>query len=497
MDQRKLLQLQTQRGAKTSAFDSNIKTIEAVTNECRKYIEDNSERYRDLDPWQKKEAIKNIIIDYVMNTKPLVRGYMDEEGNPDILKLVDRLVDDITNYGILTAAMLDESINEIRCNGKELKVERHGKVGDLTDKDGNVVMFESPEQQEIVIRKLLGDVRMNPKYVIVNARTIEGYRVAGVHNNAIADDPTDVTAKKYHAFVLRKFKKSKLTIEDIVLSHALSDNMARFLNLVVQGGLTMLCVGPTASGKTSLLNALLKAAPPYRRFVLIQNPSEIDMRIKDATGRVINDVLHLEAIEKENPAPEDPTMENLMAHTLRLSPTSVVLGELRKNQEFGISMMILGAGHPIYTTLHAKHSKGAISRYLRAYMAYSNETIDTALPTVSDLIDIIVVQKFMNDGTRKVIQISEVCGVDPKNPREPLINDLYKFFPEGDPVYDSQGNIIHIPGVHRRVGKLSEETIERLKLEGIKTSRFDFLLKDPSDDEIETYTAQNIDRYGM
>ncbi|MCL4419313.1 CpaF/VirB11 family protein, partial [Patescibacteria group bacterium] len=304
------------------------------------------------------------------------------------------------------------------------------------------------------MRKLLGDVRLTPKDALVSSRTLEGYRIAAVHSSVVGDDPNDPGAQKYHAFVLRKFRKTKMNLAQIVKLKTMSDNMARFLALTTVGGLTTICAGPTASGKTSLLNALLQSVPPSNRVVLIQNPSEIDMRFKDATGRCYNDVIHLEATEKENPTTHDATMSNLMAHTLRLSPVYVVLGELRSNREFSMGMMIMGAGHPLYASIHASDSIGAINRYLRAYMADSQETIETALPGLTDLLDIIVIQKIMRDGTRKVLQISEVLGVDPNNSNRPLVNDLYIFEPDGDPIYDGSNNIISIPGKHKRVGKL-------------------------------------------
>ena len=497
MDQRKLLELQTQRGAKSIGYDTAVKTLDIVKNDCRKMIEDGSEKYRDLNPVDKKEAIKQIIIDYVMESKPLVQGYVDGENRPDTLKLVDKLVDDITNYDILTPPILDDRIYEIRGNGKEIKVEIEGHVQDLLDKDGNIVSFESPEQQEIIMKKLLGDIRLTPKDALVNGRTIEGYRIAAIHESAMSPDPNDPTAGRYHAFVLRKFRKSKMNLSQIVGFGTMSDNMARFLALTTAGGLATICAGPTASGKTSLLNALLQSVPPSNRVVLIQNPSEIDMRFKDATGRVYNDVLHLEATEKEKPTVNDSTMSNLMSHTLRLSPVYVVLGELRSNKEFGMGMMIMGAGHPLYASIHAETSIGALNRYLRAHMADSNETIGTALPGLTDLLRIIVIQKVMRDGTRKVLQISEVLGVDPENQNRPLVKDLYIFEPVGEPVYDENGNIKSIPGIHKRVGKLSPRTVRKMKVEGIKNSRFDFLMEEPSETEVETYTGTDIDRYGM
>ena len=499
MEAKDLLELQTQRGAKIAAGgDTTTRTLEAVTNDCRKMIEEQSDKYRDLGPVEKKETIKQIIIDFVMNTKPLVKGYIDGENKPDTLKIVDKLVEDITDYGILSQAMMDEDVYEIRCNGKELKAEIKGHVQDLTDRDGNIISFESPEQQEIIMRKLLGDVRLTPKDALVNGRTIEGYRIAAIHSSALSPDPNDPTGDMYHAFVLRKFRKSKMDLGQIVQFHTLSDNMARLLALCTAGGLTFFTVGPTASGKTTTNNAILQSVPATTRTVLIQNPSEIDLRFKDATGRVYNDVLHLEASEKENPTSSDPTMQNLMDHTLRLSPTFVCFGEIRTNPEFKQCMKIMQAGHPINTTYHAESSEGAIKRFQTAYLAESgNEPSHLALSTICGLVNMIIVQKIMRDGSRRIIQISEVVGVDKNNREAPDLNDLYIYDIDRDPEYDEAGNVVKIYGTHRRVGKLSERTIRKFQLEGVAKSRYDFLLKEPSKTEVETYTGKNINRYGM
>jgi pilus assembly protein CpaF len=231
---------------------------------------------------------------------------------------------------------------------------------------------------------------------------------------------------------------------------------------------------------------------------LIQNPSEIDLRFKDATGRIYNDVLHLEASELENATSKSATMENTMDHTLRLSPSLVCFGEIRTNKEFKQAMKIMQAGHPINTTFHAETARGAIKRFLTAYLAESgNEPSHLALATVVDLVNIIIVQKIMQDGIRRVIQISEVVGIDPNNRDEPDINDLYRFEITGDPEYDANGNVVKIHGEHKRVGKLSSRTIRRLQLEGVAKSRYDFLIKEVTDSEVETYTGKNIDKYGI
>jgi len=497
MDVKRLVEIQEERGASNIAAESETKSIDAVINECRRYIQERSDEYRDLESDNKRDAIKKLIVDFVMQYKYSVKGFVDSEGKLDTNKLIDRLVEDITDYGILTLAINDPEVYEIRCNGKEIKIERKGRIYDLTDKDGKIVSFESVEQQNIIMRRLLGDVRLTPKDAVVSARTVEGYRIAAVHSSALGNDPNDPTNDGFHAFVLRKFRKSKMTLGDIVKYRTMSDNMARLLSLSTAGGLAFATVGPTASGKTSTNNAILQTVPLDLRVVLLQNPSEIDLRIKDATGRVINDVVHLEAKEKDNPSPTDPTMPNLMSQILRFSPTLVCFGELRTNKEFMLGMTILQAGHPINLTFHAEDAMGALQRFLTAYMAESGETIETALPALTSLLNLIIVQKIMRDGTRKVLQITEVIGVDPNDKTRPLLNDLYIFEPTGKTVYDATGKIKEIPGIHKRVGKLSKKTIDKLKLEGVNESRFDFLLKDPDPNEVETYTGENIERYGM
>lgn len=499
MDQVQLLKLQTERGAKATGYASTARTLEAVTNECRKRIEEKSEQYRDLNPVDKKEAIRSIIIDYVMNTKPVVEGYVDSENQPDTLKLVNKLIESITDYDILTNAMNDESIFEIRANGKEIKVERKGHVEDLRDGDGNIVSFDSPEQQEIILRKMLGDVRLTPKDALVNGSTIEGYRIAAVHNSATSPDPNDPTAAKYHSFVLRKFNKTRLTLSDIVKKHTMSDNMARFMSLFTAGGLTYFVCGPTASGKTVTSSAILQTVPPTTRTVIIQNPSEIDLRFKDATGRVYNDVLHLEANDDiQNPAPSDPTAENLMDHTLRLSPTFCVFGELRTDLQFKQATKFMLAGHSLTGTYHSSSAEGAISRYLTAYLAEAgNQPAHLALRTLTTNIDMIVIQKILRDGTRKVLQVSEVLGVDPNNENKPLINDIYKFIIDSDPEIDEAGNVKRIIGHHKRVGKLSNRLLDKFQIEGVSKARYAFLLEDVNDDEIETYTGENILNYNI
>lgn len=481
--------------------DSNI-TFAEYEKRCRTFIKDNSPNLRGMGVEQKRDTITRLINQFMFSSdgEVSVEGFKNEDGTKDVQRLREELLDSITRYGILTEAMNNPDVFEIRCNGREIKVEVKGRCRDLIDAKGNILMFNSIEEQEIVIRKLLGEeTRLTPKAPIANGSTIEGYRIAATHKSAMGVDPQNPDGERFHSFVLRKFKTTKMGLGDIVKFGTMSDNMARILSVAVKGGTTFVTVGPTASGKTTTNNGILQDVPHDTRTVLLQNPSEIDLRVKDVVhGYITNDVLHLEAKQVENPTPQDATMENLMAHILRLSPTFVCFGELRTNKEFKLGLQIAQAGHPINCTYHAESSKGAIKRFLTAYLSESgNEPADLALETLTDLIHLVIVQKIMRDGTRKVLQISEIVGVDPNNPNVPLINDLYVFQRTGDAIYDDKGQCECIPGHHKRVGKLTDKIIKKLEIEGINKSQYDFLLKDVDENEEETYTGENISNYGM
>lgn len=501
-----LLEAQLARGAKLIGSGVVERDKDWVVKDCRKYITEHSHLMRNLDLNKKREKMKTLILDYLDLNKPVVSGFTDANGTPDLRRLNDMLQTEIMDYGILTKAILDPEVYELRLNCKEVKIEKGGKIVDLKDDDGKVLSFTNREQQETVLRKILGDVRLNPKFAVVNARTQDGYRVAAVHHTAISPDPLRPTEDVYNAAVIRKFKQSKMNLNDIVKYKTMSDNMAKLCSVLAAGGCTFFTVGPTASGKTTTNNAILQAVPADTRTVLLQNPSEIDLRKREeGTGRIYNDVLHLEGREIENPSPYDPTVPNLMDHILRLSPTFVCFGELRSDKEFRLGLKIGRAGHPLNATYHAEDSQGGAGRFVEAVIAESgNMPYHLALSAFAQITNFIIVQKIMRDGTRKVLEITEVVGIDPENENRLRLNKLYEFVPMGEPVYNSEGKVIDIPGVHVRVGSLSLRTIKKFKFEGIPTNKYSFLLNQVNVErdeqgnitnmkelETETYVGEN------
>lgn len=177
----------------TSGSKLTSMTFEECLKQCQQYISNVATNYyrRIEDPAKKREMTERYIIDYVETQKPEVEGF------EELSALRNALIDEITQYGPITDAMEDPLIDEIRANGpQQIFVEKKGRT-EIWDK-----CFTDREHMERIIAKLIGvsKVRLTPRTPMVNARTIEGYRVNATH--------ADISPYGNPAFVVRKFKST-------------------------------------------------------------------------------------------------------------------------------------------------------------------------------------------------------------------------------------------------------------------------------------------------
>lgn len=455
---------------------NTIKFAEALEF-CQKYISGHATNAfrRETNADRKRSITEAYIDEFVDSQKPIVEGYKE------IQDLKKALADEITHYGPITEAMNDPTIDEIRANGPDqIFVEKEGRTV-IWDKN-----FANKEHMERIIAKLIGvsKVRLTPKIPMVNARTIEGYRVNATHSDI---SPYDVPA-----FVIRKFSKKDISPEIMIKNQSFSTNMYKFLALIPQGDLSWITVGPTGSGKTTLNELLVKRIAPLSRIVTIENPSEMRLiRREDDNihGRIINDVLQYESIgedDEDSPA----NMEDILINTMRQSPHWIGPGELRKPKEFATALRAAQTGHYFFTTLHAEGDKEAIYRFLTAYLMESNEPAELALRNICSAVKFIIYQEKLADGTRKIMSISEVIGA---KELEPIVNPIYKFICEDVIEDQATHQVLKIVGKHKRVGQLSERTIQCMLKAGIRRERFDFLTKPVGEDEEEVYMADEHD----
>lgn len=457
-------------------------SFEEALELCQKYITKiatNAFR-RENDPARKREMTKAYINEFVDTQKPTVQR-PNEKDYYDLLSLKHALIDEITHYGPITKAIEDPTIDEIRANGPDqIFVESGGKTH-LWEQH-----FSDREHMERIISKLIGvsKVRLTPKIPMVNARTIEGFRVNATH--------AEISPYDNPAFVIRKFSKKSITPEILMRNESFSVNMFKLLSLIPKADLSWITVGPTGSGKTTLNEILVKEINPLSRIITIENPSEMRLLQREGNseyGKIINDVLQYESVPDDDDS-SPATMENLLINAMRQSPHWIGPGELRSPGEFATALRAAQTGHYFFTTLHAEGDEEAIYRFLTAYLMVSNEPAELALRNICSAVKFVIFQEKLADGTRKVTSISEILG---SKGLKPKINQIYKYICEDVEEEEGTRKILKIVGKHKRVGVLSEQVQQTMLKAGIKKSRFEFLTKEPTEDETEVYT---FDGYG-
>lgn len=446
---------------------------ENCVNRVQSYIADNSaELYDNISDDMTHEDRKRILVQYIreylLKFKPIVSEYI-KNWKMDYSLLEQRLIDEITNHGILTEAMTDDSITEIRINDGStpggIWVEKGGKAQPLRNSlTGELVYFKDATETSKFINNLLkfSKITMSVSDSLVNGTTIEGYRIAA--SDAYASARTKGSLDKSPTCVIRKFSGKKLSLQDLVNFKTITKDMAAFFALMTKVDLTAAVVGSTGSGKTITLQAILDKTPLNKRIVLIQNPPEIDMTTVNDNGEIIRDVVSWEAKELKGEIAKkssSPTYSHLMDHSLRYTPQVFVFGELRNNEEFSLSMKASNSGHYFFTTFHAEGTQSALNRYVQAVIGETNSTQELVMETVCSSIKFIIFQKRLPDGTRKVISVDEVCGTMIKDGYvKPVINPIFRYISSGA---DEKGNMI---GYHAQVGTISEQTRESLLLSG-------------------------------
>ena len=461
--------------------ESSQATFNQITSDdailqCQQYINKSaSHYYRYMDDVKKKKQMtEKYIIDFVETQKPEVEGF----ATLDSLK--DFLIDEITHYGPITEAMEDPEIDEIRANGpNQIFIERFGKT-QYWNKH-----FTDKEHMERIISKLIGvsKVRLTPKMPMVNARTVEGYRVNATHS--------EISPHGNPAFLIRKFRKYAFSPATMINEGSFSKNMFKLLTLIPKSDLSWMTVGPTGSGKTTLNEILIRQVDPFARIITIENPSELRLlkhENDDPNAPVINDVLQYESVPEEDDT-SPATMENLLINSMRQSPHWIGPGELRAPGEFATALRAAQTGHYFFTTLHAEGDREAIYRFLTAYLMISDEPAELALRNICNAVKFIILQEKLADGTRKVTSISEVLGSEGL---EPIIQKIYSFEcldVEEDP---ETGKVKKIIGEHRRVGAISEKLQQKMLKSGIRRDKFDFLIYPPSDEEKEVYETDGL-----
>jgi pilus assembly protein CpaF len=341
-----------------------------------------------------KERLKEIYAQTKVNLPDDMRTHLFKE-----------IIDEFTGFGPIQPLLDDPDISEVMVNGpKKVFIEKGGKVV----KSG--VTFDNDDHVMRIIDRIILPLgrRVDADSPTVDARLPDGSRVNAVIRPVSIDGP---------CITIRKFKKDKLSIEDLIKFGSLTKNMGEFLRACVHAHLNIVVSGGTGSGKTTLLNVLSSFIPEQDRIVTIEDAAELQLQQ--------DHVLRLETKVANVDGKGAVTIRDLVRNSLRMRPDRIVVGECRGGETLDM-LQAMNTGHDgSLTTLHANSPRDAISRMeTMVLMAGMDLPIKVVRQQISSAIDLIVQQTRLKDGARKVTAITEVAGMEGEMV---VLSDIFKF----------------------------------------------------------------------
>lgn len=312
---------------------------------------------------------------------------------PERQKLFEQITAEILGFGPLQILLDDDSISEIMVNGpKNIYVERKGKLVRAP------IAFENNDHVMRVIDRIVAPLgrRIDESSPYVDARLPDGSRVNAVIPPIALCGPT---------LTIRKFSKSPITVEQLIGFGSVTAEAVEFLKAAVLGRLNIVVSGGTGSGKTTLLNILSGFIPSDERILTIENAAELQLRQE-----------HVVPLESRPPNIEgrgEVSIRDLVINSLRMRPERVIVGECRGSESLDM-LQAMNTGHDgSMTTAHSNGPRDTISRLeTMCLMAGMDLPIRAIREQISSAVDLIVHQERMRDGTRKVVNITEVSGME-------------------------------------------------------------------------------------
>jgi pilus assembly protein CpaF len=308
-------------------------------------------------------------------------------------RLFEQIAAEILGFGPLQPLLEDESITEIMVNGaKNIYIERRGKIHRAP------LSFESDEHVMRIIERIVSPLgrRVDESSPYVDARLPDGSRV-----NAVIP-PLSLVGP---VITIRKFAKNPITVEQLIEFGSITQEALLFLKACVEARLNIIISGGTGSGKTTLLNILSQFIPSDERIVTIENAAELQLRQEH--------VITLESRPANIEGKGEITIRQLVVNCLRMRPDRIVVGEIR--DEAALDMLqAMNTGHDgSLTTAHSNSPRDTLARIeTMALMAGMDLPVRAIREQVSSAIDLICHQERMQDGTRKVTNITEVTGME-------------------------------------------------------------------------------------
>ena len=312
---------------------------------------------------------------------------------PERHRLFEQIAAEILGFGPLQPLLEDDAITEVMVNGaKNIYVEKSGKIYRIP------FTFESDDHVMRIIDRIVAPLgrRIDESSPYVDARLPDGSRV-----NAVIP-PISLVGP---VITIRKFYKNPITLEQLIEFGTLTPESLQFLKSCVEARLNVVISGGTGSGKTTLLNILSQFIPNDERIITIENAAELQLRQE-----------HVVTLESRPPNIEgrgEVTIRQLVINALRMRPDRIIVGEIR--DEAALDMLqAMNTGHDgSMTTAHSNSPRDTLARIeTMALMAGMDLPVRAIREQVASAINLIVHQERMRDGSRKVVNVTEVSGME-------------------------------------------------------------------------------------
>lgn len=403
-------------------------------------------------------SFKSKVHNHLLDQMNFGEGIKDKDNKDEVLQIIKMTVDDLgadiprpiknrliteifdetVGFGPLEVLLKDDNVTEIMVNGpSSIYVERRGKI------ELSSVQFRDNSHVLNIIDRIIAPLgrRCDESNPMVDARLPDGSRVNAIIPPVALTGPT---------ITIRKFFKTPLVIGDLIKFNSLSLAMSSFLEACVKGKANMIVFGGTGSGKTTLLNTLSGFIPDSDRIITIEDAAELQLKQPHTVT--------LESRPANTEGRGEITIRDLVKNSLRMRPDRIVVGEVRSGEALDM-LQAMNTGHDgSLTTAHANTSRDLLARLetmvLMAGMGLPSRAIREQ---IASAFNIIVHQSRLRDGSRKIVSISEIVGMEGDTI---IMQEIFAFKHEG---FDANGRI---RGKFVPTG-IRPKVLERLQDEGV------------------------------
>jgi pilus assembly protein CpaF len=389
------------------------------------------ENFRSMDPDRLRTKVENCY-NQVLEEENILYNHSVRQ------QMLDWVVADILGYGPIEPLLSDPDITEIMVNGyDQIYVERFGLI------EPSAVKFENNAHLMRVIDRIVSPIgrRVDESSPMVDARLPSGYRV-----NATIP-PLSLTGP---ILTIRKFAARPFTAQDLIANLTMSPQLVNFLKCCVEARVNLAVSGGTGTGKTTLLNVLSSFIPESERIITIEDTAELQLS-----------QVHVVRLEKRPPNIEgkgEITIRQLVINALRMRPDRIVVGECRGGEALDM-LQAMNTGHDgSMTTVHANSPRDTLRRIeTMVLMAGMELPLKAIREQVASSIELIVQLERVKDGSRKVVKVSEVQGMESDTI---VMQDLFVFKQTGIKNGIVQGKLVPSGLRPRFMHKLTENNIE-------------------------------------